>query len=425
MDNKRVDITKPVFALYASLSGRYYPTLYGADKGTLKAESFAVNGLYSDGIKASESKDKVHHVVRFLCFLHQLQVPLEKVRDSHLKAYRNSLLTEETLAQKKSINIYLTTIYNFIANYYETDPVRLSSLIGQTHAYQVRSGLFNEHRARVRKNEQVNLYPLKFKVASSSGLTGLRLDQIPTDADYILLLDCIERSGAHPFLIQRDKLAIEIARTSAFRRNSIISLKASQFRDISDAEETGRMSVIPVKQKFGYQYSFEVNYSLALKINLFIRHGLDPYLKDGNLSLKWSGALFINKDGTDMTKQYLTKRISSYAKKLGWPRGKVLHVFRHLFAIEESDNEYESQLKINNDPNVAKSAARIHLKERLGHVSLESQRTYLEFSQALKGSDRDEKQHETKKMQVTRQARMEQELWSLKTNKKTRDFDIK
>jgi hypothetical protein len=55
----------------------------------------------------------------------------------------------------------------------------------------------------------------------------------------------------------------------------------------------------------------------------------------------------------------------------------------------------------------------------------ESQRTYLEFSQALKGSDRDEKQHETKKMQVTRQARMEQELWSLKTNKKTRDFDIK
>ncbi|MBR9793006.1 MAG: hypothetical protein GYB58_14765 [Gammaproteobacteria bacterium] len=424
MDNSRVDITKPVFALYASLSGRNYPTLYGPDKRALKAESFAVNALYPDGINKSDNKDKVHHVVRFLCFLHQLQVQLSKVRDSHIETYRNSLLTEGTINQKRTINIYLTTIYKFIANYYETDPIRLSSLIGPTHAYQVNSGIFDENRARVSKKPKVKLYPLKYTIPSAKGLTSLRLDQIPTDTDYILLLDCIVNSGSDPFIIQRDKLAVEIARSSAFRRNSIISLKASQFRDITDAEDTGKMSITPAKQKYGYKFSFEINYSLALKINLFINDSLDPYLKENRLSLKWSGALFINQDGTDMKKQYLTIRISSYAKKLGWPKRKVLHVFRHLFAIEESESEYESQLKVNSDPNVAKSATRIHLKDRLGHISPDSQRTYLEFSQALAGADRVDKLKESEKMRITRQARIEQELLSLKRNKKNRDFDV-
>lgn len=424
MDNSRVDITKPVFALYATLSGRTYPTLYGPDKKVLRAETFAVKALYSDGIKKNDNKDKVHHVVRFLCYLHDLQVQLSKVRDPHIKAYRNSLLTEDTINQKRTINVYLTTIYKFIANYYETDPVRFASLIGPTHAYQVTSGIFDENRARVSKKPKVKLYPLKYTIPSAKGLTSLRLDQIPTDTDYILLLQCIESSGSDPFLIQRDKLAVEIARSSAFRRNSIISLKASQFRDITDAEDTGKMSITPAKQKFGYKFSFEINYSLALKIHLFINDLLDPFLKENQLSLKWSGALFINRDGSDMKKEYLSKRISNYAKKLGWPQRKVLHVFRHLFAIEESEKEYETQLKLNSDPNVAKSAARIHLKDKLGHISPESQRTYLEYSQAITGTDRADKLKESEKMRITRQARIEQELLSLKRNKKTKDFDL-
>lgn len=424
MDNSRVNINKPVFALYSLLSGRNYPTLYDADKRVLRNETFAVNALFSDGIKTGDSKDKVHHVVRFLCYLHQLGVTLDKVRDSHIRAYRNSLLTRDTIAQKRTINLYLTTIYNFIANYYEIDTVRFSSLIGPSHEYQVQSGIFNENRIRVKRSKEFKLYPLLYKVPSAKGLAGLRSEQIPTDADYILLLDCIEKSQAKPFSIQRDRLAVEIARSSAFRRNSIVSLRASQFRDISEAEEFGRMCVVPAKQKFGYQYSFEINYSIALKIHLFVRHCLDPHVKANKLSLKTSGALFINEDGTDMKKNYLTQRISKYAKSLGWPNRKVLHVFRHLFAIEETDNEYESQLEKSNDPNVAKSATRIHLRDRLGHINLDSQLTYLEHAQVLKESDRKEKKMESRRMHVSRQAKIEQELWLLKTNKKTRDFDI-
>ena len=424
MDNSKVDISKPVFALFTSLSNHLYVTLYGPSKRVLISETYALQGMFGDGIKKDQSTDKVYHVVAFLNYLHLEGVILSSVSDKHIENYRDSLSLENGISRKKSINVYLTTIYNFIANYYEGDMVKLASLIGCSKEYRVKSGLYNENRTRVSRNREVKLYPLKFSVPSSKGLSGLRQDQIPTESDFIQLINFIENSGSNAFIIQRDKLIVETARSSAFRRGSIHSLLASQFRDISQAEEHGTITIRPAKQKFSYESSFEIEFSLALKINLFITATLDPYLKKIKCSNTWTGHLFINKDGTEMTKLYMTQRISIYAKKLGWPPGKVLHAFRHLFAIEETEAEYSKQLELTNDPTVARSSARIHLKDKLGHMSKDSQETYLEHAHALNSEDIDEKEKEIERMRITRQARLEQELIMLKTGGKISDFDI-
>lgn len=426
MDNSQIDITKPVFALFANLSNRLYPTLYGHDKRLLRVETEALQAMLGDGIKkgSSNNKDKVYHVTRFLCYLHRKNVKLSQVNDKLIKAYRNGLLIEDTVSKKRSINIYLRTIYQFIANYSEKSPIQLKHLIGCTDNHRVTSGLYNDNGIRVSKNKEVKLYPLEFEVPSSKGNSGLRQDQIPSEEDYIRLLKCIEENGSTSFIIQRDKLIVEIARTSAFRRGSLNSLKASQFEDITDAFATGTMMITPAKQKFGYQNAFEIPYSLAFKINMFVKKCLNVYLDEKKLRNTWTGRLFINQSGTDMTAEYTTKRISEYAKILGWPKGKVIHVFRHLFAIEEIESVYKTQLERTDDPAVARSIARIATKDSLGHLSDESQETYLTHSYQLGVEDIEEKQIAVERMRVSRQAQQEQELIQLKSGGKIPDFDV-
>ena len=89
--------------------------------------------------------------------------------------------------------------------------------------------------------------------------------------------------------------------------------------------------------------------------------------------------------------------IGDYAKALGWSRGKRLHAFRHLYAGDEYEREYERQLKLTPDnPSAAERATKVHLKGRLTHNSIEAQDTYLTNMRLKNSAELKKKHHEIK-----------------------------
>ncbi|HIF9136538.1 TPA: hypothetical protein ACX6QO_001018 [Photobacterium damselae] len=419
-----VDISKPYFCLYARVFGNLVPVVYAPDRQVLTDVSQAIRNLFSPNLSDDSKRDMTHHVIRFLNYIHSLSpsspITIDFVSDSIIKAYRHSLLT----AKKGSINVYIRTIYRFIANYYLLNPELRKGMIGSTSNDNVRSGCFDKNGNFVTRNAEMDFYPLLYKTPKRKAGLSLKQDQIPTDSDFIDLIKAIDARQTSIFIKERDKLIVEFARNVGFRRISICSLNASTFDDISEAFEEGYMMVTPPRQKYGYQLSFRVNYTMALKTQGFIQNVLKPFLDDKKLRLNWSGKIFINENGKDMRLKYLTQHISSIAKSLGWPKGKVLHAFRHTFAISECDEIYHDRLKSVKDPHVARSMATVMLKDKLGHLSESSQDVYLTHAENMTADEYQKKRHESERLKISEQARKERELIRYKLGYDVTDLNI-
>lgn len=437
MSKFKADARDNVFVIFAKISGREYPVFYNKNKMVMRDETYAVQDFYVDGVAINDSankKDFAYNIRRFLIYLNKKNIELSSVSNLRLKHYRNYILVEslkkkqsevEGIKTKRTINVYIRNIYKFLAYY--SLRTKNTQLIGCTENHQVKSGMFNKCGDRVDKSVDIKFYPLEFKVPSNGRQGNLSKEQIPTEADYLDLNRVIDDSHSSEFVKERDKLIIEIARKAAFRRGSIMSLNAAMFRNIDVAFEKGSMTVSPPKQKFGYELSFDIDYSLALEINSYISDVLEPYLEDKELLTKWNGALFIKVSGERMPDRYATQRISSYAKKLNWPKGKVIHVFRHLSAIDTLEEEYQKQLEIyDNDPEMARKVSSVTVKDKLGHISEEAQRSYLAHSAINKREDLELKKHEKERLFVAERAREQAEFKRLKMNfskKSDIDFD--
>jgi hypothetical protein len=436
MNNFKADVRDDVFILFAHLSGMVYPIFYDADKEVMRDVTHAVQDFYGDGIPSkdeSNKRDFCYHIRRFLIYLYKDKLSIDRLSDSHLKMYRNTILLElqnkkdkqiECIKSKRTVNLYLRNIYKFIANY----ALRTNNpyLIGCTEQHQIQSGQFNEQGLRVDKNKEIKFYPLEFKVPSSSSGASLSKSQMITQSDFIELKKVIDESKSELFTKERDKLILDVARGVKFRRGSIISLTATMFKDISEAEETGEMTITPPIQKFGYELSFDISYSLALEIKVFIDTVLKPYLVENKLRTHWDGHIFVTNKAKGITGSYVSHRINIYAEKLGWPDGKRLHAVRHLASIDTIETEFTRQLELHpNDPEMARKIATITLKDKLGHLSEESQRTYIAHSSVNKVDELKRKKHECEKIEVAERAREQAELIKLKMKaKRLSEIDI-
>jgi len=412
--------------IYSRKSGRDYPIFYGEDHRVIRDVTFTVLALFPDGVSidsSSHDRNWIYEIKRFLSYLMENDIPLARCNDKVLELYRGIMLVKAIKSKsgkaneykaKRSVNVYLTYIYKFIAKYYELDRVARPFLIGCTDDHRIKSGMFNHEGTRLdssNKDKELKFYPLLFKIANAS--STLNPQDIPTDAEYFELLECIDETAKSSFVKNRDKLLVNIARHSAFRRISLNSLNASDFTDnvIHQAESDGTAPITPKKQKFGYGKSFDLDYSLLLQIQSYINHSLKPYLESKELLASWDGALFVNTtDGCRMTKRYMTQAISKYCRKLGWKKGKVIHALRHLFASSEFEDEYEKQLQIGDkDPSRAMRAAKVHLKNKLGHNSLASQEAYLVSARLRESKAFEQKKHEAEKVEVAYRAKQQRE----------------
>lgn len=420
-----------LYCIYANLSGEEYPMLY-SDSKLLLDETKALQ-QWLGGIRRSQKakKDVVTEVVRFLRYLRKNNVQLELITDNRIRLYRNSLLVSDDnpnqVKRKRSINLYLKYIYNFLSEYYLLDPCKRAYLIGSHNLCAVKSGLINskgdpmreEAKVYSKRNYRVKNYPLQFDdLPNLSGVSALTKEQIPTEDHFNELLEAIESSSSNSFTRERDKLIVKLAKSSAMRRGSINSLRANQFvtDKIEQSVNDGVFLVTPPKQKFGYQRPYEIDLMTAFEVNSYINKYLKPYLYERNLLTRWSGAVFVKVNGEVLDDNYISKRIREKTKALGWPKGRLLHVFRHLFAMEYISKEYNRQMtKKGATPQSAIDAAVINLRDKLGHLSTESQKVYLSLARAFIDNDvLGESMSERKKLEMYRAVREKQELYELR-----------
>ena len=91
------------------------------------------------------------------------------------------------------------------------------------------------------------------------------------------------------------------------------------------------------------------------------------------------------------------------------------HVLRQLSAIDTLEEEYQEELEIyDNDPEMARKVASVTVKDKLGHLSENSQRTYLAHSAINKQEEQKLKKHEKERLFVAERATEQAELKRLK-----------
>ena len=266
------NFTDNVFVLFGRLSGRDYPVFYSAKQEVLRNVTLAVQDHYkSDGISIENSanqRDFTYHIRRFIDYLSTHNLEIEELTDKKLKAYIKTLVDSTlekekkeslSIANKRTINVYIRNIYRFIANY--AMRTNNKNLIGASQDHLIKSSLCSNAGIKVDKNtgndDGIKLYPLELAVPSKGSTTTLTKDQIITENDYLDLLNIIESSTSTIFVKERDKLIVKVARATAFRRGSIASLTKRDFNDLTEAEVTGNHVVTPLRQKFSYQLSFD------------------------------------------------------------------------------------------------------------------------------------------------------------------------
>jgi hypothetical protein len=295
---------------------------------------------------------------------------LRQFRDVELiatRVRRNS--SGDELRAKRSVNIGIRRIYHFLL--WAKDSGWLpAEKIGEFQSDVTVLRLTSKRYGAI----DTPIFPLLFKrIGEASAAHGR---YFATDEDKVGL-EKYFRSNCTAFTYARNLLLMEVADTVGWRRGAINSLLCNQF-DTGGESLKKKIGVIPARQKFGYQNSFDVGIALVNKINFFIHNNRNPFYEEMGWSQSRSeGYLFTSaKDGRPLTDQAISQIFGSAFKAIGAPRGAGMHSFRRKFADERVENEIRSRLRLGLDTSALSVAASVAIL--MGHSNPASVSSYVE-----------------------------------------------
>ncbi len=343
-----------------------------------------LEALPSDQSYKSEIELHAYAIKSFLTYLCDHGLDWKIIDDDELVAIRDWMLSV-TINDPKSkgdanpamrtTNRKLRVIYNYLV--WAQDSIGyIEDRIGLGDAYPINSILpLSQRNANIKKND-ARMYPKCFRKCGEGSRS--RYQYSATSEDKAKLIGYFSDDPSEPYVAERNILIMELADQVGWRNSSINSLTVDQFSDdsINNADQYS-ISVTPLIQKLGYEYSFDVPLALANRINQHVKTGRANFIRNKFRNPgKASDALFLSmKSGQGLGIKTIVQIFSVAMKEIGCPRGSGIHSFRRKFAQDISDSEvaFRRAHKLS----LASEDTSLVVSRKLGQASATSQETYI------------------------------------------------
>lgn len=309
-----------------------------------------------------------------------------KVNDQKILSYRNAALDAATgmpnswkrvgpefRTKAVTINLKLRAVYSWLWWMRDNDCVP-SSVIGeegcQVYSYRMRG------RGRASRSGMSVHCPALFPVRElrPTDLAG----RTPSDKQLEALSHFFANETKSDYLKERDHLIFRVSLETGFRRDSLVSLRCSQFKRAAiESTSSGTFPITPDRQKFSYANEYSVPLDVAISILEFIEGPRKTMCLEKGFGPKVTeDAVFVSqRDGTPLLGRSVTKLFSTAMRGAGMPKGCAIHALRRRFADDEICEEIRTRVQFGLDTSSVSIAEAVASK--LGHRSIESLRRYI------------------------------------------------
>jgi len=326
---------------------------------------------------ANEVESYAYSLKMWFEYLFRADVNQFDATDHHIVEFRSLLLERQShnlkdnyLARRRSINVNLRAIYKFyewLQRSYIDE--RQLTLLG-TNGCNITSALL-EVGSYTDWNSRC--YPLLFKKAGKG--SKHKIMHIPTNLDREATQDYFHATQ-QASIAGRNVLMMDIATRTGLRRNSILSLRISQFTKVllEKHESANRPYLVtPKVQKLAYSNHFEFSYELVLRIIEYIS---DSRMEIVSKTKSTSDCLFLSiRTGMPLTSKAATNIFTRASRNLDQPKDFGLHGHRRYFANDTLGTNYEASLEIGGDTSIETLSA--ITASAMGHSNPRSQEAYM------------------------------------------------
>jgi len=327
-------------------------------------------------LKASTVVGAIYQIARLKSYL-KAQNPAS-LSDPLLTEYRDHLLEEgktrtrgtRERAINATVNAALSAAYDWI--WWLQSTRRVPQMTIGPYPCAVKSEEIQSTRYRKISWSKPLLLRNSGK-SSSKRLPGF----VPTDQRKGELLEYFHDSTQSYFLAKRNSLMLMVADRVGLRLGSVCSLSARDFdRERLDASPFETVGVVPRKQKFSYEDSFEIPLDLAYEICSFIEGPREELIKSKQLESSQIDEVFLSeRTGVPLKPRSVSSLFSKAMRALGAPKGAAFHAWRHKFVQDEVDREFAHRLERKLD--VSDDSVKGAVSMKVGHKHPDSIQPYL------------------------------------------------
>jgi len=331
--------------------------------------------------RKSEVKNSAYTLRMWFEYLLSVGTGQFSARDQDIKDFRERLMARKSsnlkgndLARRRTVNLDLRVIYK----YYEWlqrhhSEGRTLSLLG-TSGCNINSALLEmKSESESESGRKKRCYPLLLKNTGKS--SKHKIAHIPTNQDREEATDYFHATQG-PGIASRNVLMRDIAAEVGLRRNSILSLRCSEFtQELFEKHERANRPyrVAPTSQKYDYNNDFEFRFELVLRIIDYINGYRAQIIARTGSS---SDRLFLNiKNGKPLTSGGTSNIYCAASRALDHPKDFGLHGQRRSFANETMDTSYQASVEVGGDTSIEGLSAVV--ASAMGHSSTASQGPYL------------------------------------------------
>jgi len=291
----------------------------------------------------------------FAKFLRRKHIRYDEVDDSQLEKYRDEeylivkakSASRTEMTAKRTVNGKLRVIYDFYIWAQEIQ-LLLDNYIGwiadEKHPeFRIKSFLpqYRKNPEKYSNGSRIGgmNYPMCYEGVGEGARH--RATHYATDAELSALRDYF-RDNNDVLTAERNVLIVDIIEAVAWRQSSVHSLRASQFSTelIDKTMQTGKdkFSVVPSKQKGGYDNVYDIPLPLAIRINTFIRENRNVLLRErGKNSDDAQGYLFIAYTTCrPLGERRISSIIGNAFTALGAMKGSGPHSIRRKYGKEKA-----------------------------------------------------------------------------------------
>lgn len=297
---------------------------------------------------------------------------LIKFRDWLFEEIKSSGAGKSKFTVKQTVNAILRIVYKFY-EWAQEDACIVNGIIGWTGC-QIRSALIIRRASGNAKFSKDDLlYPACYRgVGGKSHFGGAKY--WATDEDMLKLEEYFWENNT-PEIAQRNILILKIVEYMGWRPSTVNSLTLEMFtQKVIEARKAQDVHhIIPPKQKFGRDYSFEMPYPVLDMICRYI-NGARLRMLDGREN-RHLGKIFVSEtNGAPLTDNTLTDIFTPAFQAIGAPKDSGLRSVRRKFC--EDMFRAEIEFRKAEGFSLAYEDVAFAISQKMGHDSMISQEAY-------------------------------------------------
>jgi integrase-like protein len=354
------------------------------------------------------------HLSRYFSHLEKLGERWEHADDNILTRFRDyefeyimsRKASRGTLSARRTVNQRLRYVYQFYFWAQELEHL-VTDVIGQAKPIDSSLAGLSDKASRYRRSRlDRTCYPICYVTIGTASRYRPSV-YAATHSDVVELSGKFISEGTVKG--QRDLLILDIADDTGMRAESIVSMQTTDFENRTAEMNLESIPIIPRKQKFGAQHTYDISTELFLRIQRYIRVDRAELLRQkGRTEKQARKALFLSAtSGLPIATNSVVHIFSKALRALGAPKGAGTHSFRRKKAEDITDLEVEARRGLGH-PVIATEVA-FAVARGLGHSTLGAQAAYVkkmhsEFAgESLIGKSRLERDNLTKRIRELEQ----------------------